>query len=342
MGLPQEVVDRIMDILQDDMKDLKACSLTCKAMFASTRHLIHQTLHVTREINQKILTPEEKRRYSRGDYRELELRILSFMGERDLLKYVRHVNIRMELMFSPNVLGPHLQHFRSLDRVHTLTIHSFDALLWHEVHNTYFAQFYPTLTTLALIFPIDDYRFMPRFALQFPNLENLTIESLQPQIWPGTYSAITQSPPLRGHFRCVGVGQRDPGWLRELAFDLPNGINFRSVEFQDVHWEHGQHILDGCASSLEEFMFTVNVDRDGKELPPLYFRARLNAPIHISRILQAGPPPIPGEQLTPIRRAPHPILQLVRTVDGTRLDQSFDHHISRSLRIRARASWAAV
>ena len=43
MGLPQEVGDRIVDMLQDDGSALRACSLTCKVMFTSTRHLIHQT-----------------------------------------------------------------------------------------------------------------------------------------------------------------------------------------------------------------------------------------------------------------------------------------------------------
>ena len=40
MILPTELVDYIMDILRDDLRALKACSLTCWAMFASTRHLI--------------------------------------------------------------------------------------------------------------------------------------------------------------------------------------------------------------------------------------------------------------------------------------------------------------
>ena len=45
MGLPQEIVDHIMDMLQNDVIALKACSLTCKVMFVSARHLIHHTLY---------------------------------------------------------------------------------------------------------------------------------------------------------------------------------------------------------------------------------------------------------------------------------------------------------
>lgn len=36
MGLPQQLVEYIMEVLRDDLQTLKACSLTCKPMFAST------------------------------------------------------------------------------------------------------------------------------------------------------------------------------------------------------------------------------------------------------------------------------------------------------------------
>ena len=257
MGLPQEIVDRIVETLQNDKRALKACSLTCKAMFVPARYLIHQTLHVTSDISQRIFTPEEKKRYKRGDRRELQLRLLSFLGERGLLKYTRHLNIRIGCGVPPDILEPHLQYFRSLDRIQTLAVHSYDATLWYDVHNVYFTQFYPTLTTLALHSPGGYYRCVLRFALQFPNLENLTFESPREigWTWPVVLMPpiVTKSPPLRGHLRCGNLDLEDPRWTREFAFDLPNGINFRSVEFRGVHWEHGQHILDGCAGSLEEF-----------------------------------------------------------------------------------------
>ena len=272
MGLPQEVVDCIMDTLQDDMDVLKACSLTCKPMFASTRHLIHRTLHVSWENNQKVFALAENERYVQGDRWGLELRFLSFMGERDLLKYTRHLNISIGWTFSPSALEPHLQYFQSLDRIHTLTIHWYYALIWGDVCNTYFTHFYPTLTTLVLHSPTGHYRFVLQFVLQFPNLENLTLESLQggTQSLPGISlpPAVTKSPPLCGHLQFVGLSQMDPAWTREFAFDLPNGINFHSVEFRDVHWEHGQQILDGCADSLEEF--TVHVIRHGEGATPSF------------------------------------------------------------------------
>jgi len=263
MGLPQELVERIMDILQDNRRALKACSLTCKSMFASTRHLIHQTLRFTSGVNRRILTPAEEK-YTRGGHRKLELHFLSFVGERGLLKYARRLDIQSGSRFSPYTLEPHLHHFQSLDRIHTLAIHSYDPFLWHDVYNT---QFYPTLTTLVLHYPVGHYRYVLRFALQFPNLQNLTLNCFRDEArgWSGTSIplAISQSPPLRGHFRCASLSPMNPMWPREFAFNLPNGINFRSVEFRDVHWKQGQQILDGCANSLEEF--TIRIIGSGEE-----------------------------------------------------------------------------
>ena len=42
--LPKELVDHIISMLHDDLRTLEACSLTCKAMLASARRFIHQSL----------------------------------------------------------------------------------------------------------------------------------------------------------------------------------------------------------------------------------------------------------------------------------------------------------
>ena len=255
MGIPQELVDHTMEMLHDDLRALKACSLTCKAMFASTRHLIHQTLRLTRWNNQSVLTLHEKFRYLRWDYHDVELRFLSFMGERGFLQYPRRVYIRMACLFTPDILIPHLDHFQSLDQVHSLTIDSYDGVLWRKYHSTCFAHFYLTLTSLTLHRPINHYRFILQFALQFPNLQNLCIEHPEDSeripdlVIP---LIVDKSPPLRGHLRLVGIGSED--WFTEFANDLPNGINFQSVELRGVFWDHSQRILTACGGTLEDLI----------------------------------------------------------------------------------------
>ena len=86
-------------------------------------------------------------------FANLLLSFLSFLGEGDLLKYTRHLNIRIRFPFSPYVLEPHLQHLRSLDKTHTLTICLHNAPLWRGVSNTHFTRLDPTLTTLVFLSP---------------------------------------------------------------------------------------------------------------------------------------------------------------------------------------------
>lgn len=62
MGLPQELVNHTVDMLHDNIPALEACSLTCRTMFASTRHLIHRTLDLTLRNNEHLFTEEEKYR----------------------------------------------------------------------------------------------------------------------------------------------------------------------------------------------------------------------------------------------------------------------------------------
>lgn len=260
MGLPQELVDRIMEMLHSDLRTLKTCSLTCKAMFASTRHLIHRTLRLNPQNNQSILTPEEKLRYLRWDYHDSELRFLSYLGERGFLQYVQEVRIRMgSTLFTPDILIPHLDHFRTLNRVHSLTIESYDGVVWLNHHRSSFIHFYPTLTSLTLHHPLNHYRCILQFALQFPNLENLCIEGLRSENWIRSDLTIPpivdKSPPLRGHLRLAGP-DFVVRWLTEFAWEIPNGINFRSVELQSVFWNQAQQILNACADTLDTLIIS--------------------------------------------------------------------------------------
>ena len=254
MGLPQELIDYIMDMLHDDIRALKACSLTCKAMFASSRHLVHQRLCLTVRNNQRVLTREEKSRHREGDHRDMDLRFLSFMGEHGFLQYTRRVYIRDPIRFNPDTLLPHMSHFKSLDRVHTLTFEGFDAISWANHHQTCFAHFYPTLTSLTLSRPHSQYRDLVEFILQFPNLQNLCLEWLragdQTQPDPSVPIIVDQFPPFRGHLR-LAFGA-EIGWLADFARDFRNRIRFRSVEIEADFFGDGvqYYILHLCACAL--------------------------------------------------------------------------------------------
>ena len=254
MRLPQELVDYIVSMLREDLRALKACSLTCKAMFASTRHLIHQKLCVTARNNNSVLTPGEKFRYQRWGLPDLELRFISYMGERGLLRYTQQVHICMPCYFTPETLQPHLHHFQSLNRVHTLVIESYPATKFANIHRTCFANFYGTLTSLVIRRAFGHYRHLLQFALQFPNLDNLCLERLvcadrnPPELTP--FPNVDQPPPLRGHLRLADYSPV-AHWPVSFFHEPPKWINFQSVELEDPCAACAQHILDACALTLQ-------------------------------------------------------------------------------------------
>ena len=267
MGLPQELVDHIVDTLHEDLPALKACSLTCKAMFASTRHLIHQTLCLTPRNNERVLTREEEeklRRLKQG-YQDVQLRFLSYAGERGLLQYTRKIYIsrcfhRVAIpagAFTPDTLLPHIHHFRSLDRVHAIAVEWYDAEMWEGHFERYFAHFYPTLTSLTLRLPFGHYQSILQFALQFPNLENLSLE------WPYGEGRSTRAPAaptvvdraslIRGRLRLANIDDAPRSWSpMEFAHELRNGFNFRSVELDGTSGSRGQRVLNAYADTIQD------------------------------------------------------------------------------------------
>ena len=254
MDLPQEVIDYIMDMIQDDLLALKTCSLACKSMFASTRHLIHQTLWLTPRNNERVLTRGVQFRYLGWNSRKAELHFLSHMGEHGFLQYTRKVQICMPHTFTPDTLLPHIHHFQSLDHVHNLTIERYDPTLWVNHCSTYFVHFYPTLTSLTLTYPLCHYRLLLRFVVQFPNLENLCLEWVmhdKPREQQVAVPArIDRSPPLRGHLRLAGVSILTLG-MEGFIHELPT-VNFRSVRLHSLPAGHAQHVLNACAHTLED------------------------------------------------------------------------------------------
>lgn len=72
----------------------------------------------------------------------------------------------------------------------------------------------------------------------FPNLKNLAVEYLYDETrtppWISVPLVVSQSPPLRGHLQLTGLILIDPDG-REFTFDLLNAVNFRSIDFRDVH-----------------------------------------------------------------------------------------------------------
>ena len=255
MGLPQELIDYIMDMLCGDTPALKACSLTCKAMFASTRHLIHQRLRLPTCEKLRVLALAEKSRPQGWDSSDGELRPLSYMTELGILQYTRGIHISLASYTALNTIPPHLHHLQSLNlnRVHTLSISEYHAPTLEKCFKPFFIHSYPNVTSLTLTRAgVLCHRDLLRFALQFPLLQNLCVEWTE-YVKPEQNSAVPttarQSPPLRGHLRLARVDVV----AMDFTHELPNGINFRSVELEEFSGDDAQRVLNMCARTLQNF-----------------------------------------------------------------------------------------
>ena len=250
MGLPQELIDHIAYMLCDDLPALKACSLTCKAMFASTRRLIHQILCLPAlhaPTGAEMPRPQGRKSSS------AEFRILSYKTECGLLQYAQWVHIDLAYHSRQRTAPLHNHLLQSLDQVHTLSIEKYRPSVWVPYFQPYCTNFYPTVTSLALTRPTASYGHILQFALQFPMLQNLCIEWLiREHIAPNPAAPTTarQSPSLGGHLRLVGV-DTVAKWPVGLIHKHLDGINFRSVELEDFSGDDAQHILDMCAHTLQ-------------------------------------------------------------------------------------------
>ena len=252
MGLPQELVDHVMGILCNNTRALKACSLTCKAMFASARPLLHRSLLLSEQNALRVFTREEKYRYIRGG-RDVTFLRISHLHERGLLQYVRQVHI--PYLGTPGALLPHLRHFQLLNQVRTLIIDHIRPGQWMNYHSAGFAHFYPTLTSLTIRDP-HNREWLLNFALRFPNLENLSIVAprvCQKLVVVDT-AAPERTPPLRGCLHLLNslsspysISDRSAGSFREP----PKGFNvfsFRSVQLYDKFLgNQAQRVLNACA-----------------------------------------------------------------------------------------------
>jgi hypothetical protein len=260
MDLPQEIVDHIVFMLRNDLKSLKACSLTCKAMLASTRHVIHRKICLTWEKNWELLTTSEKQRYIRGERQDIAIRILSAIAAHGLVPYARHLYIHLNRNFTAANLQPFIDHFRSFDRIQGLNIywlHTPDFL--GENFNTYFPNFVPTLRSLHLDTPAGDARDILDFICRFPNLDNLTFkmtsaDSRDWAIWKPP-PVVEKMPPFRGRLKLGKIDERCGHVIQQLM-SLPGKRRFRSVDFQSCSFKAEQPVIDACSSTLKSISTT--------------------------------------------------------------------------------------
>ena len=259
-NLPQEIVDHIVFMLRNDLKSLKACSLTSKAMFVSTRHVIHRKICLTWERNWDLLTIPEKQKYIRGERQDIAVRVLSAIAAHGLLPYARHLYIHLNRNFTTANLQPFNDHFQHFDRIQELSIywlHTPDFLRGN--FDVYFQNFVPTLRSLHLDTPTGDTRDILDFICRFPNLDDLTFKMGpgDPRDWRtfGPLPVVEKMPPFRGRLKLGNIDERCGHTIQQLI-SLPGKRCFRFIDFRSCTFKAEQPIIDACSSTLESISTT--------------------------------------------------------------------------------------
>lgn len=259
--LPQEIVDHILFMLRNDLESLKACSLTCKTMFVSTRPLIHRTIHLTWEQNWEVLTLRERQRYIRGDRQGIAVKVLSGIAAHGLLPYGRQLFIHLNKNFTPANLRPFNDHFQRLDRIQELTIYWLHTPSFLVQFDTFFANFVPTLRFLHLNTPTGDTRDTLDFICRFPHLDDLTLRmsSENPHDWrtwkSATLPVVKHIPPFRGRLKLCAINEWY-GCILQQLMSLPGKRRFRFVDFRSCPSEVEQLVIDACSGTIETLSTT--------------------------------------------------------------------------------------
>ena len=255
MGLPRDIVEEIIQLHRGDLKTLRACSLTCRALFSAVRGLIHERVRLSPRrsypphklkdrIEEKVLPGWRPR----TDWCEVHLRHLSMGGKLGLMDYARELCIDIGLDFTPESLEVYLPHFRSFNQVHTLRISTFDTPKFLLTFKRYFGQFVPTLRSLHLPYVKGSTHEVLEFICRFPHLDDLCLTlpyARSIEFLPMLF--MEHSPPLKGTLVLRGSGSV----LAQFLLEIPGGLHFQTIDVGAVDRVELDEILAACSSNLE-------------------------------------------------------------------------------------------
>ena len=272
-GLPQEIVDEILEYLENDRRTLKACSLTCKGLFRSARRIVHRRLRVVGPGKAVTVDGLELQRYEAAN--RSQLRTLSEAAGCGLVHYAQELTIRVGEEFTPENLQPYLPQFQTFARLTSLTLHHFNPTPFLPVFEQYFGHLAQQMRSLKFIYspgPQDD---MMYFIAQFPNLDDLGFNSFpQHNLEPAkeySISSIQNSPTLGGTLQVTSTNAWRTNSL-ECLTRFPSGLRFRSIEFLHCTGINPDVIIRECTSTLQTLTHVFHTcklplcDATGKDL----------------------------------------------------------------------------
>ena len=250
-SLPDDILCEIFSLL--DMKTLKSCSLTNKALSFSAKPFLHRSLVLA---PQSMFLPRPR---VPGSWNEFSR--LSILGERGLLRYTHHLSITFphDPRFAYG-LEPYIQHLRTITNLWTLEVHWLDTLLYVPKMVECFGGFLGTLQSLNLIFARGENKRILYFVCLFPNLRDLKVYSVNGYTSSmrndGRFD-IKTSPLLDGtfDFQWDVRSESEPMGAHLFLSDLvalPSGLKFRTLKLStECTSDNLQLLVNACAPTLE-------------------------------------------------------------------------------------------
>ena len=258
-GLPQEIVDEILEYLEDDRRTLMVCSLTCKGLFRSARRIVHRRLYMVGSGRAGTSDGQEIHQYEATN--RSQLRTLSTVSERGLSRYTQKLIIRVGEEFAPENLRPYLPQFQTFAQLTSITLHHFNPIPFLPFFEQYFGHLAQQMRSFEFIHPLGPPDGTIYFISQFPNLEDLGFNT-----FPGhnldpseeyNISTIRRSPTLGGTLKVTSANTWGTNLL-EFLTRLPSGLRFRSVEFLQCAGIDPNTIILECTSTLQSLIHVLH------------------------------------------------------------------------------------
>ena len=248
--LPYEVTEMIIAHLINDLRALKACSLTCLSWYIIAVPHIHHTITLRDKsffVTQTRLKPLSK---------------LQGLGIIPLVREVRVVCSYECRWFKPQAFSRQdLCYFSAFANVQKLTLDKVDISSFMPEIGPYFGQFSTTLRSIALIGPCCTPRELSYFLSLFSNLDDIEIHGLS----SSTFPSYVQSPPdtelvpisapeLRGRL-VVGWFCEVETWKALITWC--GGLRFHSMTLHGVG-DCAPLLLEACSETLETLRFSAD------------------------------------------------------------------------------------
>ena len=243
--------------LARDLRNLKACSLTCRSWYLVVAPRLHHTLTLSAEMP-RFTHHGEKKRLST----HYKLKPLSELHHLDLIPLVKKIRVEQQVGWNSDPwLVPRafsrrdLRYFSAFANVQVLVLQGLQIYCFIPGIERYFEHFSPTLQSIALYDPCCTPEQLSHFFSLFPNLDDIEIhrataytpDAAVPDTVLGSFS----TPKLRGRLTLYNFN-----WA-ETWTHLANpcgGLRFRQV---DLHWSTTcvPVLMEACAETLETLRF---------------------------------------------------------------------------------------